>query len=609
MPEIRNPACLIPSLLLFLIPVNIVLLGEAGTGLQWVLFRCQCAAGDGSLFSSSQDLYAALTGLITGQVGTAIIIWALAALLLIVYFAVTVWAMYREDALLLKRGALLLLACGALFLVADLVQYGVLLSGPEGSCIPAGILLCFLFGTWGYRGYSAGLGAGEQAEKRPAKKRRIAGSGPAGTSAGIVSRLVAWAGAHKYHEIATLVVISLVVKVCAFFIGVLPNLSLYVILGDTRLYYWYASSVTWGQIPYASYNVPYPQFFFIPVLVALVPALIVQGYTIYLWAFSALMVVLDTATLVLVWSIARRLWGRERAFLCGLLSATAISAAFFVPIYYDAVPAFLLVLSLWVYLYRDQAGGFLVATAGALTKWYPAFALPCYLIHQKKTGTATGTIARECLLAGGLVLAATVPFILLNATGFFNTYTTHIGRTAEVNSLMYYLDAIGASVGFGTVSAVSLLLVLAAELALLYWYYRSPDTRPETLISCIFIAIFVFVLCNKVFSTNYIIWLTPFLALLLCRTPRHILLFYLVQVVMYLETPALFGIIYTPFNSWAGAAISYSVMAQSLPSLPFLFYTLKFAILFLVLFVVVRDLGRDHVSPGDGLDHTPSGKP
>jgi hypothetical protein len=589
MDTIRNPLAILPSLLLFLIPVNLCFPGDgAVTVIQWALFRYQPGSGGESLTSFTQDLYAAIA---TGGGGLAPLLWALATLLLIGYVVMVLRAILAEDAGLWTKSALLLPVCGSLFLIADMTRYGALLSGPGGTCIPVEIPLFFIFGCWGYA-------SGQRREGQERARDQRSPNNKEGAAPGIVSRLAAWSGSHPYRDLATLAVIAFTVKAIVFFPGLLPNLPLNVILGDTRLYYWYATSLTWGQVPYASYNVPYPQFFFIPVLLALVPALLVQGYAVYLWSFSALMIVIDTATLVLVYSIAARLWGQEKAFLCGFLYATAFSAAFFVPIYYDAVPSFLLVLSLWTYLYRNQVGGFLLGTAGALAKWFPAFALPYYVLHQHKTGRDRGIILKECLLAGSLVLVAVVPFILLNAGGFLTTYTMHVARMPEVNSFMYYLDAIGALAGIGPVHACSLLLVLAAELSLLYGYYRYLDARPETLVACIFLAILVFVLANKVFSTNYILWLAPFLALLLCRTPRHILVFYLVQAVMYLETPVLFGIVYAPFTGSYTTGTSYTVLAQSLPSLSFLFYTVKFGLLFLVLFVVVRDLKIEKAGPG-----------
>ncbi|MDD1690195.1 MAG: hypothetical protein LUQ66_06000 [Methanoregula sp.] len=314
------------------------------------------------------------------------------------------------------------------------------------------------------------------------------------------------------------------------------------------------------------------------------------------------MIIFDTATLVLVYSIAGKLWGRDKAFLCGLLYATAFSAAFFIPITYDAFPSFLLLLSIWIYLYRSESTGFLLATAGALTKWYPGLSLPYFLLHGFKTGKMWGHFRRSIILSGILVSLTLIPFILLNARGFISTYTSHFDRDAEVNSSIYYLDTIcNFFLNLEPFDTLSILLVIIIELALLYWYYRHLDSTPQALLGCIFLSIFIFVIFNKVFSTYYLIWFLPFLSLFLIKSSRHILLFYAVQAIMYLETPVLFGIVYAPFNAFYpefDSATNYSVLTGSLPSLPFIFYTLKFGIFLLVLLVIVRDLNHDHSLSG-----------
>lgn len=258
-----------------------------------------------------------------------------------------------------------------------------------------------------------------------------------------------------------------------------------------------------------------------------------------------------------------------------------------------------------MYLYRSQVAGYLLAAAGFLTKWYPAICLPYYIIHGMKTGKKIADFKKPVILSGLLVAITLVPFILLNSREFLNTYLTHFGRAPEVNSFVYYLDTVFSFLfsqkPFGS---ISLLVLVALELLLLYWYYRSFGSRPQTLICCIFLGIFVFVLCNKVFSLNYIIWLTPFLALFLSGSYRNILLFYLVQVVLYLETPVLFGVVYAPLTFGPTSGSSYSVLDGSLPSISFLFYTVKFGILMTVLYVILNDLKKDNARPDHG--ETPS---
>ena len=165
-------------------------------------------------------------------------------------------------------------------------------------------------------------------------------------------------------------------------------------------------------------------------------------------------------------------------------------------------------------------------------------------------------------------------------------------RPSEAHALIYYMDAIVLFfINLQPVSKISLPLFILIECILLYWYYRYLDETALTLTYVIFLSVFTFVLFNKVLSTYYIIWLTPFLALLLVRSMRHILLFYVIQIIMFVETPVLLHIVYTPYKD-------YFVIENSTLSVSFAFYTVKFAIFFILLYVIVRDLRRIQ-NPGD----------
>ncbi|MDD1702148.1 MAG: hypothetical protein LUQ31_04125, partial [Methanoregula sp.] len=352
-----------------------------------------------------------------------------------------------------------------------------------------------------------------------------------------------------------------------------------------------------GRIPYVDYYVPYPQLFLVPVFLALVPVTGMQNPVGYLYSFSALMIVIDTATLVLVYSLAAKFFGKEKAFLSGLLYATAIAAAYFVPITFDAFPTFLMVFSLWLFFYRKNVASFVTATAATLMKWFPAISFPYYLIYAHKNGQLK-SLKKPLGLSILFAVAVIVPFIILNLTGFLNTYQSQVSRLPEIHSLIYYLDAVSAFVfQVSPFSAWSLAILAIVELALLWWYFRYLDNRPLTLVYIIFLALLCFVLTNKVFSACYLIWLTPFLALILAHSTKRIVLFFLAQIIVYLETPVLYGIVYAPFTFGADQKLFYSVLDNSLPSFSFIFYTIKFAIFFAILWICISDLKKNNQSP------------
>jgi hypothetical protein len=578
----RNPLLIFTSLAL-LLPINIYYgAGWIRCGLQWGLVQYQQTIASDHLISFTSDLCSVVSGALSGSGALSTLIWGSAVLLLIAALILNIVGIYRMQTLCQRAAAGLTIAGGLGFLLADIVRYGVFLHGPEGWCIPIGIPAIITLGIWGiFTDFEADDKRGGAAETGKGKWENDSWS--------------LWLDdSQRNRDIVTLIVISLLVKAVVFFSGLLPNMPFTTLTGDLTLYHWYATSPFHGIYPYVSYYVPYPQLFLVPVFLALIPVITLQNPVGYLFSFSTLMIITDTATLICLYSLACRFFGREKAFLCGLLYATAIAAAFLVPISYDAVPTFFLVFSIWLLLSQKTVASYLSATAATLLKWFPACCFPFYLVYAWKNGHDMGTAKKSLAwsaLFAGVVIA---PFLILNASGFLNTYLSHVTRTPEVHSFVYYLDSVSQFLFQGVPSDIWFFVLLAlGELVLFVWYFRGLDGEAFTLVCVIFASIFFFVLINKVFSASYIIWLTPFLALLLVQSPRRIVGFYLAQIVIYLETPVLFGIVYMPPTLGVSSGVTYSVMSNGLPSFSFVFYTLKFGIFFALFWVCISDLRKN----------------
>ncbi len=397
-----------------------------------------------------------------------------------------------------------------------------------------------------------------------------------------------------------LIIIALVVRIIAFFAGILPNLPLNIIEGAVQLYYWYATSpFLYGHIPYVSYSVPYPQLFYVPILIPIAITAGSLNYGAYLLAFASLMLVFDIATVILVYLIADRFFGREKAFLCGLLAATAFGAAFSVPDTYDSFPAFLLVLSLWFMVRGRDNAGWVSATLGTLAKWFPGISFPFFLVYHVKSGKDKAILIKSLIFSGIIGAMVLLPFLLLDPKQFIGSFLVHIDRIPQVNSLIYFLDTISGNVFHSQpFSVISLFLIAGAEGALLLWYYRTSKNDRVTLVQVIFLGLLFFILFNKGFSSSYLIWLTPFLALFLCQSPRRVALFYLTQLIIYLETPVLFGIVYAPYNP--GYSPGYEMIENNLPSVSFLFYLTKFALFFTIVALMIHDIQSRDDTPNSG---------
>ncbi|MEN6611446.1 MAG: hypothetical protein ABFC24_11435 [Methanoregulaceae archaeon] len=373
-------------------------------------------------------------------------------------------------------------------------------------------------------------------------------------------------------NLALLVCLSLVVKVGIVLLTTQVFHS-FIDMFDTSIYLQYGLNIFSGQIPYVNFTVEYPQLFFIPVLIATTFAIISQSAAVFILSFQGLMTLCDLGSLVCVYTIALKLFDARRAFLAGFLYATAFSSAYFVLTKYDAFPVFLLMLSLLLYIVGKDIGGYIASVTGFFVKWFPIFSAVYFVLHHQKEKKALGDLKIPLLAAVALGCIVVLPFLILNVSGFFATYTGHFGRAAEAPSFVYYLDMIAASLfQIQSIDTVIMAGMVLVELALLYLYFTRAGTGHLVMSYFIFFSLFIFVISNKVLSPQYLLWIAPFFALFLCSTLREMVAFYLVQLVFYLEFPLLFGTVYTSTKE-------YIPSDNLLLSSSFAFFTLKFAVL------------------------------
>jgi hypothetical protein len=573
----RNPLLLLPYLAFFL-PLYIEISGHGQAFcIQWAMFRCQVMAGDDTLLIPfSAEIISILTGNFPEELITGIIVWAVATVCLVGAFILTLRGLWTMDRKYLVWAPGLLLISGSLFLISGLVRYAVV-TDPSGTIfLPAGILFILFAGWWGYRNH----------QKTMPQQETGAPASPVSPIIlfGVPLKGIRWQTLKK--DLIILAFTGLVVKLLVISVA-LPALE-QILTGDMTLYYWYADSIFQGRFPYISYYAEYPQLFFIPLIIAYLPLLFGPDFTGFLFTFGTMNLLFDLGTLACVYILAARFFGQAHAFRAGFLYATAISTAFFIPILFDIIPTFFLVFSLCCFIHGKEMASYLSAAAGVLLKWFPFACFPVFFLSNLKNGRDMKNFRNGVVVS---ILAATVcmlPFVLLNTGKFIETYRFHIVRQPEAHSFVYYLDTIFSPFHVQVYSHLFLIIMVLAECFLLYWYFRRLDGSDLTLTYVLFLSVLIFFLCNKVMGTYYLVWLTPFLAILLLGSLRHLVLFYAVQIVMFLETPVLLGIVYKPY--W-----DYSVLENSLPSIPFVFYTVKFAVFFVLLYVIIRDLR--HLQP------------
>jgi uncharacterized membrane protein len=338
---------------------------------------------------------------------------------------------------------------------------------------------------------------------------------------------------------------------------------------DFTLSYYYSSKIMLGHLPYRDFAVEYPP---LALVFMLLPRLFSASPEVYANLFNAEMLLFDLAGLFIVAAIARRL---DRSLWKTLLVYTLAVAALgpIAVVRYDIIPAFFLLLALFLFIRGHCTWSWAVLGVGALTKIFPLVVLPLLLIYHFRRRQYR-EIARG---AGAFVLAAAIislPFIVISAGGFVDSFIYHTGRSLQCETTYASFLLLAKALGWGSLQTVissgsvnvispladalstwSTLIMLAALLAVYWLYYRRSPSMPganvgagpgalETagLVNFFFLAVLVFVLTYKVFSPQYMIWFFPLVPLLTTRSRNlHWMIFVLAALMTAFVYPKDYG--------------------------------------------------------------------
>ena len=185
------------------------------------------------------------------------------------------------------------------------------------------------------------------------------------------------------RHIFFLILASIVTKIILVFFttGVLHS---FIDLFDIGFYFEHAMKLVQGQLPYIHYNFDYPVLIFIPIILALIPALAFQNAMAFVYTFQVLMVLCDIVTILCIYFIGLKLWNEKMAFYSGMIYATAFSTAYFVLTKYDAFPTCLLMGAVLFTVYGMNTRGYISAGLGFFAKIFPAIAFPFMILNNTK---------------------------------------------------------------------------------------------------------------------------------------------------------------------------------------------------------------------------------
>lgn len=219
---------------------------------------------------------------------------------------------------------------------------------------------------------------------------------------------------------------------------------------------------------------------------------------------------------------------------------------------YDAVPAAMVSCALLLHLHGQARSAALVLGLAAMTKWYPILLLPMFCAHAVRERRAAGAAPRDALwrglvapglVAGGVCLAVLAVTFVWNDGGLdavTYVYKHHGARGVNQSSLLTALTTperwglLPASAQGRLGAFFTLLQFLPAALLALV-----PVRSREGLVAGCLTVVVGFVAFCKVYSPQWILWISPLAILLVPRRPLLLALLVVLEVLNYLQVPVL----------------------------------------------------------------------
>ncbi|MEY3009258.1 MAG: hypothetical protein RL464_923 [Actinomycetota bacterium] len=166
-----------------------------------------------------------------------------------------------------------------------------------------------------------------------------------------------------------------------------------------------------------------------------------------------------------------------------------------------------------IYLFQKQRFDLSALALGIsiATKFFPIVLLLPVILYFKTEITKT---IRYIALTSIAWIAINLPIALTNFDGWSRFYKMNVERSSDLGSIWYALQL--RDITFGNSTFLSVILVLLAALAIANIANQSKANTFETFAITSFLTVAAFVTISKVYSPQYIIWLTP-LALIAMR--------------------------------------------------------------------------------------------
>lgn len=264
-------------------------------------------------------------------------------------------------------------------------------------------------------------------------------------------------------------------------------------------------------IPYIDKMIEYPVLTGLLIHVA---ALVGQSYAGYYLVTS---IILISSAVIATYFLYKTYPGNSTAnfFIYWVL---APSMFVFLIYNWDMLAVLFVVIALY-FMKQDRVyPASLFLALGFCSKMFPLlFLLPLLMTRRRP-----GEWVRIAGIFAGAALIINGPFMLLNWEGWNHFVSFNSQRNPNIDSIWGVVSAVAPQLTAAQINAISLFMFAAGYLFVL-WRFRHEST-----VRLCFFAVLLFLLCNKVFSPQYTLWLLPFFVLLPMK--RKWALFYALEI-------------------------------------------------------------------------------
>ncbi len=176
---------------------------------------------------------------------------------------------------------------------------------------------------------------------------------------------------------------------------------------------------------------------------------------------------------------------------------------------------------------KPNYSAFLLGIAIA-TKFFPIvflFPLALHFMYLRKLRSFFSYV----LMTAATWIVINAPIALTHYQGWTRFYSMNFTRESDWGSFWYALTSLGAKVSSLNYLAVIATCAIIIGLAVFYVEIFQTKTPHDNLFLLIFITVAAFTTINKVYSPQYVLWLTPF-AVLAIREKRERAAFWVWQI-------------------------------------------------------------------------------